>query len=100
MGSCRLVDFAPVPTPDATSKPSPEPGSDRLRAHPEPPLDEVGRRPLVERVGLALIALLLAVLFAGVGVAAWLGGEPFLAAMGAAGCLMTAWAGGTTLLRG
>jgi hypothetical protein len=54
----------------------------------------------VERIGLAAIALLLALLFAGVGLAAWLGGEPFLAVMGATGCLMTAWAGGNTLLRG
>jgi hypothetical protein len=47
-----------------------------------------------------LIALTLAVLFAGVAVAAWLSGEPFLAAMGAIGSLMTVWAGGLTLLRG
>jgi hypothetical protein len=58
------------------------------------------RRPLVERVGLAVIAALLATLFAVVAVAAWAGGEPFLAAMGAIGCLMTAWAGGNTLRRG
>lgn len=55
---------------------------------------------MVERIGLALIALLLAVLFAAVAVAAWFGGEPFLAVMGGIGCLMTAWAGGNTLLRG
>jgi hypothetical protein len=54
----------------------------------------------VERLGLALVAAILAVLFAAVAVAAWVGGEPFLAAMGAIGCLMTAWAGGLTLLRG
>jgi hypothetical protein len=63
--------------------------------HPPAP-----RRPLVERLGLALIAAILAVLFAGVAIAAWAGGEPFLAAMGAIGCLMTAWAGGLTFLRG
>ena len=44
--------------------------------------------------------MLLAALFAGVAVASWAGGEPFLAAMGAIGCLMTAWAGANTLLRG
>jgi hypothetical protein len=54
----------------------------------------------VERVGLALIAALLALLFAAVAAAAWVGGEPFLAAMGAIGCLMTIWAGGLTFLRG
>jgi hypothetical protein len=62
-------------------------------APPEP-------RPLVERIGLASIAAVLAVLFGGVAVAAWAGGEPFLAVMGAIGCLMTAWVGGLTLFRG
>ena len=58
------------------------------------------RRPLIERLGLAAIAALLAILFAAVAVAAWVGGEPFLAAMGAIGYLMMAWAGGITFLRG
>jgi hypothetical protein len=58
------------------------------------------RRPLIERIGLAVIAAILAILFGGVGVAAWVGGEPFLAVMGAIGCLMTAWVGGLTLFRG
>ncbi|HEU0236324.1 MAG TPA: hypothetical protein VFR14_07790 [Candidatus Limnocylindrales bacterium] len=57
-------------------------------------------RPLVERVGMAAIAAFLAVLFGGVAAAAWLGGEVFLAAMGAIGCLMTLWVGALTLLRG
>ena len=57
-------------------------------------------RPLIERIGLAAIAAVLAVLFGGVAVAAWLGGEVFLAVMGATGCLMTAWVGGLTLFRG
>lgn len=57
-------------------------------------------RPLLERIGLAAIAVVLAVLFGGVAVAAWLGGEVFLAVMGATGCLMTAWVGGLTLFRG
>ena len=30
----------------------------------------------------------------------WIGGEPFLTVMGAIGCLMTAWVGALTLLRG
>ena len=58
------------------------------------------RRPLIERIGMAAIAAVLAVLFGGVGVAAWAGGEPFLAVMGWIGCLMTAWVGGLTLFRG
>jgi len=57
-------------------------------------------RPLIERIGLAAIAAVLATLFGGVAVAAWLGGEVFLAAMGGIGCLMTAWVGALTLLRG
>ena len=61
---------------------------------------EPARRPVIERVGLAAIALILAILFGGVGVAAWVGGEPFLALMGAIGCVMTVWAGAITLIRG
>ena len=57
-------------------------------------------RPLIERVGLAAIAAVMAVLFGGVAVAAWFGGEGFLAVMGAVGFLMTAWVGGLTLFRG
>jgi hypothetical protein len=57
-------------------------------------------RPLVERVGLAAIAAVMAALFGGVALAAWFGGEGFLAVMGAVGCLMTAWVGGLTLIRG
>ena len=58
------------------------------------------RRPLVERMGMAAVAGVLAVLFGGVAYAAWIGGEPFLAVMGGIGCLMTAWVGGLTLFRG
>lgn len=58
------------------------------------------RRPLIERIGMAAIAAVLAILFGGVAAAAWIGGEPFLAVMGGIGCLMTAWVGGLTLFRG
>jgi hypothetical protein len=64
----------------------------------EPPERE--RRPLIERIGLAAVALVLGTLFGGVAVAAWLGGELFLAVMGGVGCLMTLWVGGLTLVRG
>lgn len=57
-------------------------------------------RPLIERIGMAAIAAVLAVLFGGVAAAAWVGGEPFLAVMGGIGCVMTAWVGGLTLFRG
>jgi hypothetical protein len=64
---------------------------------PGPPRE---RRPLVERIGMAAIAAVLATLFGVVALAAWVGGEPFLAVMGGIGCLMTAWVGGLTLFRG
>jgi hypothetical protein len=68
--------------------------ADSLRGSPPP------RRPLIERVGLALIALVFGGLFGFIAAAAWTGGEVFLAAMGGIGCLMTLWVGGSTLLRG
>ena len=65
---------------------------------PDPPMR--ASRPLLERIGLAAIAGVLALAFGGVAVAAWIGGEVFLAVMGAVGCLMTAWVGALTLFRG
>jgi hypothetical protein len=68
---------------------------------PTRPAGEPARpRPMLERIGLAGIALVLATLFGGVAVAAWAGGEYFLAAMGGIGCLMTVWVGAITLFRG
>ena len=55
-------------------------------------------RPMIERI--AAIAAVLAILFGGVAAASWVGGELFLAAMGAIGCVMTAWVGVLTLIRG
>jgi hypothetical protein len=76
----------------------PEPGG---RAGPvlptEPPR---APRPIIERIGLAAIAAVLAVLFGGVAAASWIGGELFLAVMGAVGCVMTLWVGILTLIRG
>jgi hypothetical protein len=57
-------------------------------------------RPMIERIGMAGIALVLAVLFGVVALAAFAGGEPFLGVMGAIGCLMVLWVGGLTLFRG
>ncbi len=67
-----------------------------------PDTEDVPRapRPWLERLGLAAIAAVLALMFGGVAIAAWTGGEPFLAVMGAIGCLMTVWVGALTLLRG
>jgi hypothetical protein len=58
------------------------------------------KRPLLERIGLAVIAIFLGTLFGGMAVAAWIGGELFLAIMGAIGCAMTLWVGALTLIRG
>jgi hypothetical protein len=55
---------------------------------------------VIERLGLAAIALVLAILFGGVAVASWVGGEPFLAVMAGIGSLMTLWVGALTLIRG
>ena len=63
----------------------------------EPPREP---RPLIERIGLAAIALVLALLFGAVAAASWSGGELFLAVMGAIGSLMTLWVGAVTLFRG
>jgi hypothetical protein len=57
-------------------------------------------RPMIERIGLALIAVVLASLFAVVSVASFAGDEPFLGVMGAIGCLMVIWVGGLTLFKG
>jgi hypothetical protein len=57
-------------------------------------------RPMIERLGLAAIALVLAALFGGVAAASWVGGELFLAIMGGIGCAMTIWVGVLTLVRG
>ena len=76
----------------------PEPGEPAPEVRPAP--DAFGRRPLIERLGLAVIALGLGAMFAVVGVASFVGGEPFLGVMGLIGCLMVLWVGGLTLFRG
>ncbi len=64
------------------------------------PLEPREPRPMIERLGLACLAIVLALMFGGVGAASWVGGEPFLAAMGAIGSLMSLWVGALTLFRG
>ena len=76
----------------------PEPTNAAQDVRPAP--DAFGRRPLIERLGLAVIALGLGALFAVVGIASFVGGEPFLGVMGLIGCLMVLWVGGLTLFRG
>lgn len=57
-------------------------------------------RPLIERIGLFGVALIFGLLFAGMSLAAYVGGELFLALLGALGAVMTVWAGAITLIRG
>ena len=57
------------------------------------------RTPL-ERAALAGIAVLVAGLFGGLGLAAFTGGEVFLGVMGGIGALMTMWAAASNLRRG
>jgi len=59
-----------------------------------------GRRPILERLGMALVALVIGLLFGTMALAAWSGGELFLAAMAGLGALMTLWAGVITITRG
>lgn len=82
-------DPRPAMPPDPPDPPDP-PGP------PDPPT----RRPLVERIGMAAIAAVLATLFGGVAAVSFVSGEPFLAIMAAIGALMTAWVGLLTLIRG
>ena len=84
----REPDYEPSEEP--AYEPSPDPDREPARE----------RRPWIERIGLAGIAAVLATLFGAVAAAAWSGGEPFVAAMGAIGCLMTLWVGVLTLMRG
>jgi hypothetical protein len=78
----------PTGPSDGATNGATNPGGDR-----RPP------RPLLERIGMAFIALVFGALFGFIAAAAWVGGEVFLAAMGAIGCLMTLWVGGLTALR-
>jgi hypothetical protein len=77
-----------------------EPPEERVRSDHPGSAGDRAPRPLIERIGLAAIAALLAALFGGTAVASWFGGEIFLATMSGIGCLMTAWVGALTLFRG
>ena len=90
-----------VPAPAGSAEPTAAPVPPTAAAVP-PTVRPVprARRPIIERLGLALIAIVIASLIGAVTLAAWAGGEPFLTAMGAIGCAMTLWVGGLTLFRG
>ena len=56
-------------------------------------------RPLIERIGLGLIALTIAIVFGGLALAALANGEVFIGVMAGIGALMTVWAAASTLRR-
>ena len=86
-------------TPD-TDDATPSPTQPATPADPPAPVTPATKRPLIERLGLAVIALGLAALFGIIAGAAFVGGEPFLGVMGAIGMLMVLWVGMLTLVRG
>jgi len=88
----------PVPVPAPVSAPAPDPMPAPVPAPDPAPAPRP--RPILERIGMAFIALVLAALFAVVALAAFAGGEPFLGAMAGIGCLMVLWVGGLTLFKG
>lgn len=82
-----------MPDPASTVPTTPAPDPVPAQALLEP-------RPLIERIGLAFIAVILVAVFGAIAAASFASGELFLALMAGLGALMTAWAGGRTLLRG
>jgi hypothetical protein len=75
------------------------PAADARDEHPGPDLPRE-RRPWLERIGLAAIALVMGVLLSVMGLTAWIGGEWILAAMSASGAVLTVGVGLMTLVRG
>ena len=85
------------------SEPLPGDGGERPRPggeRPERPGQAVERRPWLERIGLAAIALVMFGLLAVMAVASWAGGEWILAAMSFSGAVLTLGVGLVTLVRG
>jgi hypothetical protein len=89
-----------VTDPTASTDPAAPTDPDRPTVAAAEPTEPREPRPMIERIGLAIVALVLAALFGVVSAASWVGGELFLAAMAGIGCLMTVWVGAVTLIRG
>jgi len=83
--------------PETTAAPETTAGPETTAAAP---VLDLRPRPLIERIGMAAIAVVIGAVFGVVAVAAFVGGEPFLGIMGAVGALMVLWVGGLTLIRG
>ena len=66
----------------------------------ETPPEAPERRPWLERIGLAAIAMVMGALLTVMAVVAWAGGEWILAAMSASGAVLTVGVGLVTLVRG
>ena len=71
-----------------------------MTADPDRTEEPPAPRTLLERAALAGVALFVAVVFGGLGLAALAGGEVFLGVMGGIGALMTVWAAASNLRRG
>ncbi|MEA2548321.1 MAG: hypothetical protein QOE42_919 [Chloroflexota bacterium] len=81
---------------DPIGRPAVDPARDEASGPDQPPQ----RRPWLERIGLAAIALVMGALLSVMGITAWLGGEWILAAMSASGAVLTVGVGLVTLVRG
>jgi hypothetical protein len=76
-------------------------GADRpVSGDPDDATRPLDRRPWLERIGLAAIALVLFALLSVMAVASWAGGEWILAAMSASGAVLTIGVALMTLVRG
>lgn len=96
MSDDRDESGEPIAQPGDAPERGVEPAAEPAEEHAA----ERERRPVIERLGLAAIAVVMAILFGIVGVAAVIGGEYILGAMGFVGCMMTLVVGGITLVRG
>ena len=70
------------------------------RSVPTPSATTEGKRPWLERIGLAAIANVMGALLVVMAIAAWTGGEGILAAMSASGAVLTLGVAVMTLVRG
>ena len=88
--------------PHGTAPESADPGPKRPASGTAAPTpaDAPEKRPWLERIGLAAIAVVMGGLFTLVALAAGAGGEWILAAMSAVGAFMTIAVGLATLVRG